>query len=204
MTSPSPAAPVTIVFWTILSLGPIPLWHLLLHSFLPLWKKSPWAFYGAATSLWGLFVPLSHELACRSWSLFMPSGAVKLFCLCVGVAAFLIALWSIQTLTPRRFFAWAVLHPETNPPELIRRGPYRFTAHPTYLAILVAVGSSFLASGEVVLLGAFLAMGLLLALVVVLEHRELRTRLNASVPSPEIAAHPSSKRAPALRVDKGE
>lgn len=175
---------VPIVFWTILSLGPIPIWHLLFHAFLPCWKRTPWAFYGAGAGLWGLFLPIALRLASGSSVLFVPPPAAKLLCLGVGLAMCLIALWSIRTLTPRRFFLWAALRPEQNPPERIRRGPYRVAAHPTYLAMIVTVASSFLASGEAVLLGAFGAIGSLLTVVMVLEQRELKARLDGTFVRP--------------------
>lgn len=190
--------PVAIAFWTILILGPVPIWHLLLHSFLPAWKGSPRTFYAAAAAVWGLFLPFSWHLAWGSALLFVPPAWVKLICLCASVAALLTTLWSMITLTPRRFFVWAVLRPEENKPELILRGPYRFTPHPTYLSTVVAAASGFLASGEAVLLGAFCAISLLLTRVIVLEQRELRMRLKASLPEParETVASSSSGLAP--------
>jgi protein-S-isoprenylcysteine O-methyltransferase Ste14 len=168
---------VAIIFWTLLSLGPIPIWHLLLHLFLPFWKRHPWGFYAAGAALWGLFVPISHELADESTALFETGHWIKLACLGAVVLAFGIAVWSIVVLTPRRFFVWATLRPDTAPPVLIRRGPYRFAAHPTYLAIIAVVAATFLASGELVLLAATGAMASLLMLVMVLERRELQARL---------------------------
>jgi protein-S-isoprenylcysteine O-methyltransferase Ste14 len=171
---------VALVFWTLFTLGPIPIWHLLLHAALPFWRRHPWIFYGASAVVWALFFPLSSELGSGSSALFSPVAGVKWICLAAGVAALLVSGWSIVTLTPRRFFLWATLRPEESPPVLIRRGPYRFAAHPTYLSMLVAAAASFLASGEAVLLGTFFAMSVLLTLVIVLEQRELRSRLSAS------------------------
>lgn len=179
-----------IVFWTILSLGPVPVWHLLLHLFLPFWRRRPWACYAAAPVVVALFVPLADHLSGLPWVLFTPPDWVQLLCLGIGIAAFLVALWSIHSLTPRGFFAWAALRPDASPPERIRRGPYRFADHPAYLSIIVALASSFLASGEVVLLAAFVAISLLLALVMVLEQRELKARLGAGR-SPWRWAHPT-------------
>jgi len=198
-------SPVPLVFWTILALGPIPIWHLLLHAGLPFWKRHPRAFYGAAAAVWALFLPLSQHLAARSSPLFVATGGVKLLCLGTGIVSFLVALWSIKTLTPSRFFLWAVLRPREHPPVLIRRGPYRFTAHPTYVAMIVAVASSFLASGEVVLLGACGAMALLLTLVATLEQQELRARLSGSFASSPDRAPAAAALAPlAMGTDEGE
>jgi protein-S-isoprenylcysteine O-methyltransferase Ste14 len=176
---------VPIIFWTIVGLGPIPFWHLLLHGALPFWRRHPRAFYGSAAALWVAFVPLARTLSSDSWTLFAPPEGIKPLCLAVSLVGLAVWVWSMATLTPRRFFAWAVLRPEETPAEWIRSGPYRFTAHPCYVAMAATVAASFLASGEVVLAVALVAMGALLLLVSLLEQRELKVRLSAA-PS----AHP--------------
>lgn len=176
-----------IAFYTIVFLGPIPFWHLLLHAFLPVWRRSPGAFYAAAAGVWALVVPLSWGLTEVSPQLFVPPAWATTLGLCVSVGAFLVFLWSLATLKPRRFFVWAVLKPEGSPPKRIVRGPYRYTAHPTYLAIVLAVASHFLATGHSALLGAAGAMGILLSVVASLEARELEARLSGPVPEPEAA-----------------
>jgi protein-S-isoprenylcysteine O-methyltransferase Ste14 len=176
----------TIAFVTIVLLGPIPLWHLLLHACLPAWRRSPGAFYALAAALWVCFVPLSWRLAETSPRLFAPGPWTVAAGLSLSGAAFLVFVWSVASLTPRRFFVWAVLRPDESLPERIVRGPYRYTAHPTYLAIVVAAASNLLASGQAVLLGAAVALGLLLAAVAVLEQRELAARLGASLPAREL------------------
>lgn len=189
---------VALVFWTLFMLGPVPLWHLLLHAALPFWRRHPRAFYGASVAVWALFFPLSTELGSGSSALFTPAAGVKGLCLAAGIAALLVSAWSIQALTPRRFFLWATLRPDEHPPVLVRRGPYRFAAHPTYLSMLVASAASFLASGEAVLLGAFFVMGALLTLVIVLEQRELRARLDAVDSPPARRGEGSGVAAPSL------
>lgn len=190
---------VALVFWTIVGLGPIPFWHLLLHLALPFWKRRPRAFYGACAVLWGLFVPPAFALASQSSPLFEPSGVMKGICLGASLAALGVTIWSIATLTPGRFFLYAALRPEHHPPVLIRRGPYRLLAHPTYLSVMVAAAASFLASGEAVLFGAFWAMVVLLVLVIVLEQRELHARLRATS-SGEDGKRTTSGSPPAIAV----
>ena len=171
---------VPLIFWTVLGLGPIPFWHLLLHGALPFWRRHPRAFYGAAAALLAAFVPLAVLLASESWTLFEPPAGAKPVCLAVSLLGLGIWVWSMATLTPRRFFAWAVLRPDDTPAEWIRSGPYRYTAHPCYVAMVVTVAASFIASGEVVLAVALGAMALLLTIVSLLEQRELKARLNGS------------------------
>jgi protein-S-isoprenylcysteine O-methyltransferase Ste14 len=178
---------VPIIFWTIVGLGPIPFWHLLLHGALPFWRRHPRAFYGAAAALWIAFVPLARALASGSWTLFAAPAAIKPFCIAVSLLGLGVWVWSMSTLTPRRFFAWAVLCPEETPAEWIRSGPYRVTAHPCYVAMTATVAATFLASGEVVLAMTLAAMSVLLIIVGLLEQRELKARLNAAPPVPVMA-----------------
>src|SRR5262245_11522189 len=118
------SAPFAITLSTLFILGPIPLWHLLLHAFLPAWRRRPGAYYALSGAIWALFLPLSWGLAERSPLLFDPSDGVTAAGLCASGAAFLVALWSMATLTPRRFFVWAALHPDESAPERVLRGPY--------------------------------------------------------------------------------
>ena len=178
--------PAVIAFLSIFFLGPIPVWHFLLHAFLPAWRKSPRAYYLLAAVVWALFIPLAWLLVKTSPLLFDASRGARMLWLGASGAAFGLALWSMATLTPRRFFMWAVLRPEESPPERILRGPYRFTAHPTYLAILAAMASNFLASGSAALLGVTAAMGVLLPVVAVLEQRELSERLQTILPERDL------------------
>ena len=165
-----------IAFWTLFSLGPIPIWHLLLYSLLPRWRSRPKAFYSLCAAVWALFWPLSVGLAWASQPLFPPNDGLRIACLGMSLGAFGVALWSIKALTPRRFFLWAVLTPERNPAEPRIQGPYRFVRHPAYLSIMVGVTSSFLASGESVLLGALCVMSPMFARIIALEKQELKTR----------------------------
>jgi protein-S-isoprenylcysteine O-methyltransferase Ste14 len=186
----SPA--IAIPFFTILCLGPIPAWHFLLHANLPAWRKNPGAYYSMAAVVWALFVPLAWHLAQSSPLLFEPSRATRALGLGASGASFLVAMWSMLTLTPRRFFMWAVLRPEECPAERILRGPYRVTSHPTYVAMVTATASNFLAGGSAVLLGMIPVLGALLVAVAVLEQRELDARLAPALPERELADPPLS------------
>lgn len=189
---------VPLIFWTVLGFGPIPFFHLLLHGALPFWRRHPRAFYGSAAALWSAFVPLAVVLASESWTLFVPPAGVKPVCLAVSLLGLGIWGWSVATLTPRRFFAWAVLRPDATAAEWIRSGPYRFTAHPCYLAMVATVGATFVASGEVVLAAALGAMAVLLTIVGLLEKRELNARVNLGPTGP--SARNKTAREPLYQV----
>jgi protein-S-isoprenylcysteine O-methyltransferase Ste14 len=177
---------VWIPFLTFVFLGPVPAWHLLLHAFLPAWRRHPAAYYALAATVWALVVPLAWLLSREAPQLFAPSLAVRALGLAASGAAFLVAVWSMLTLTPRRFFMWSVLCPDDAPAVRILRGPYRVTAHPTYLAMVVAISSNFLASGSAALLGGTAAFAVLLSIVASLEQRELNARLGASLPERDL------------------
>lgn len=184
-------------FWTLFCFSPIPVWHLTLHSFLPSWRRRPAAFYMVCAAEWALFAPFSLHLAYSPDTMFSSPLWCKRICLGVSIMGLLIALWSIKTLTPQRFFVWSVLHPELSKPKLIVTGPYRFLNHPAYLAILMTVAASFGATGKTVVLEALGMISLLLILVIGLEHRELEARLSSSnapsSPSPEGSALPIAR-----------
>ena len=182
--------PVALAFFTIAGLGPIPLWHLLLHAFLPAWRLRPRAFYALAAALWVLFVPLAWHLAAVSPRVFVPSPWMARTGFALSGAAFLVFLWCVATLTPRRFFVWAALRPRPGDAQRIVRGPYRYTAHPSYCGIVLTVAAHGLASGQAVLLGAAVVIGLLLVAVAALEQRELSGRRSLSFPDRELVSSP--------------
>lgn len=171
--------PDVIAFWTLISLGPIPFWHLALHLGLPQWRKRPAAFYAFSGLLWLGFWPLAESLAQVSPTHFEPPVWVKLACVGVGFLAIGLVLWSIHALSPKRFFFVAALYPDRVKPELVRQGPYRFLRHPAYVSILAAVAASFFASGERVLLAFLVTLALLLPVIATMELKELNARLRA-------------------------
>src|SRR5882672_7731802 len=77
-----------ITFWTLFSLGPIPIWHLLLYSLLPRWRNRPKAFYSFCAVVWALFWPLSGGLAWASQPLFPPPDGLRIACLVLSLGAF--------------------------------------------------------------------------------------------------------------------
>ncbi len=171
-----------IAFLTIFCFSPIPVWHIPLHSFLPSWKRRPRAFYAVCAGEWALFLPIALHLTRRSEVAFSPSRGLKQACLGISLFTLGIALWSIKSLTPQRFFFWAVLRPDSSKPVVILSGPYRFVRHPAYLAIVLTVTAGFLVSGRSAVLEALLAISLLLMMVVGIEQRELEARLKGAAP----------------------
>ena len=169
-----------LAFWSLLAFGPVPIWHLLFHSFLAAWKRRPAAFYGVCALTGALFVPVSLHLARSSSQLFTPSKELQLACLGVAVLTAGLAAWSILALTPQRFFLWAVLRPDQVRPTRIVSGPYRFLRHPAYFALVLTTAAGFAASGEAVVLGQLAAMALILLRVAGLERRELEARVDAT------------------------
>lgn len=129
---------------------------------------------------WALFAPISYVLARNSGELFDPPPALKLACLAVSLAGLATAVWSIRTLTPRRFFLWTVLRPEASGGPRTNSGPYRYLRHPAYVTIVLTMAAGFLATGATVLLMATPAVSAGLVLVTSLEERELRIRLDSS------------------------
>jgi len=184
--------PFAIAFFTLAFLGPVALWHFLLHGFLPAWRRNPAAFYVAGALVWVLFAPLAWQLVDLSPQLFAPTPWASAVGFAASGAGGLVFLWSLATLTPRRFFAWAALRPESCEARRVVRGPYRYVAHPSYLALVAAVAGHFLASGHAVLLGAAVGTGFLLSVVAALEQRELRERLNRPLPDRQLAPPPLS------------
>jgi protein-S-isoprenylcysteine O-methyltransferase Ste14 len=178
----------SLAFWAMFGFGPIPIWHLTLHSFLPSWKRRPGRFYAVCAAQWAFVAPLSLQLARSSDTVFEPSLGLRRICLAVSVLTFVVAVWSIRTLTPARFFMWSVLRPDQSKPVLIHSGPYRYLRHPAYAAIILTVAAAFLASGKLIVLQAFVAIAMLLLMVIGLEQRELESRLGA--PAPELQSAP--------------
>src|SRR6185295_1286387 len=93
--------------------APVPVWHLTLHSNLPRWRRAPGVFYAVCAMEWALFLPVCISLARASDPLFNPPDALKPVCLVLSLVGLALAIWSIQALTPRRFFLWTVLRPES-------------------------------------------------------------------------------------------
>lgn len=169
-----------LAFGTLLGFGPIPLWHLTLHGFLPFWRLRPRTFYVACLVEWILVGPLLFVLSCRSAMMFTPSGALQWACCGASLLALAVVVWSVSSLTPRRFFLWEVLRPSEEQSTVILTGLYRHIRHPAYMAIVIMVAAGFLASGRAVVLEALCVVAVLLSMVIGLEQRELEDRLGVA------------------------
>ncbi|MFH1193698.1 MAG: methyltransferase [bacterium] len=166
-----------IIFFTIFIFGPIPVVHILLHSFLKFWQKHPLYFYLYGAALWAAFIPISLFFSKNTSAIFTaPSWLIIIAWLTVFSALFLI-LWSIKTLGPKKFFLWAVLKPESIKQERIANGPYRFFRHPAYTAYAAIIIATFLATGYTALLSFSATFIALILIVIMLENHELSLRL---------------------------
>lgn len=171
-----------LVAGTLFLFVPVPVWHLTLHSNLAGWRRAPGVFYAVCAAEWALFVPICLYLAKNFDPVFDPPSALKSACLAASLVGLAVALWSIRALTPRRFFLWAVLHPEDGGAPWTASGPYRYLRHPAYVTIVATMATGFLATGDSVLLVATPAVWAALLLVTSLEEKELKIRLACKAP----------------------
>jgi len=166
-----------ILFWTIFILGPIPMVHILLHLFLKFWRRYPLGWYILCAAVWAIFFAIAEYFAARPFTLFIAPFWLKIFCAMVGLAALAVVVWSVFTLSPRRFFLWAVLRPAAIEQKYIKAGPYRFLQHPAYTVYLITAFAAFLTTGEAALLALWLSMLGLMPVAIYLEKHELSKRL---------------------------
>lgn len=168
---------ISIPFWTIFLLGPIPVVHILLHAFLRAWRKRPMRFYITAGAVWILSFFLAKWLAGVTDVIFTPPYWLTILCIITGWSSLFLVLWSVGILGPKRFFLWAVLRPQSVKQEKIDLGPYKFFHHPAYTAYLSAAFAAFFGTGRTVLLMFAAVMFLLMLIVTARENHELEERL---------------------------
>lgn len=161
----------------VILLTPLPFAHALLHSALSTWRRRPGNFYTAAIVVW-LVVSMVLWSLPRPVLLFEPGNVMRTIGVVAMVAGAVLVPWAIATLHPKRFFLWAVLHPESVEQVRIGRGPYRLLAHPAYTGYeLIALGA-FIASGipEALALTGWLLISM--PVVIRLEEQELANRIH--------------------------
>lgn len=154
----------------------VPTIHLWLHALLQWWKKQPLLFYGFAGLLGAGTLFLTNVVEPHSPVAFDPSTSLELIgyaLIAVGAAGVLL---SIITLSPKRFFMWAVFYPQQVKQSRVKKGIFSFIPHPAYFGyILIAIGN-LLTSGKLYLVGALLWAIILIPIIIKFEEEELERR----------------------------
>ncbi len=166
-----------IISAIIFILGPIPLFHLTLHLFLRLWRKSPRLLYASATILWALSLSIASYVSVWQAALFVPPLWLQVSGIIFGAFSLALVLWAFFTLGPKRFMVWAVVASEAVEQKYIKSGPYRFVPHPAYLGYMAIALAVFLITGLASALGFFIYSVVFLMMVILLENHEMKKRL---------------------------
>lgn len=165
----------------ILIFGPIPLFHFLLHGFLPFWKKYPLWAYLVAFIIWTLMIIPALKIGAINNLIFIaPFWLVSIGYILIFISIIIIGL-AIISLGPKRFFMLAMLRPEAVSQKIIINGLYRLLPHPAYTAYMCIAAAVFLITGQLTSL-LFLIYAVILFLTVInLETKELRQRLRITL-----------------------
>jgi protein-S-isoprenylcysteine O-methyltransferase Ste14 len=166
-----------IIFFTIFIFGPIPTIHIFLHLFLKFWRKHPLCFYLCGAAVWTTLIPIALFFSKKTSVVFTAPVWLVIIARLTAFCALFLILWSINNLSPKKFFLWAVLKPDSIKQERIAAGPYRFFPHPAYTAYAAIVIMAFLATGYTALLFFGAIFITLILIVIMLENHELSLRL---------------------------
>lgn len=155
---------------------PVPFFHLWLHALHSFWKKQPPLFYIFSVFMWiGTFL-FFKPVDAISPILFTPSDILIAFGFILMAIGALLVLSSIIALGPKRFFVWAVFHPESVPQVRITRGLFKFIPHPAYIGyLLVALGNCLL-SGKLYVALVAIFLFALTPIMIYFEEKELSAR----------------------------
>lgn len=167
-----------ISFFTIISIAPIPIIHFVLHAFLLFWRRHATWFYLMGVITWLLFIPPTVVLMKIENTIFTPVNQLLVASAILAIFAFLLIISAVFTISPKRFFLWAVLRPKSVEQKYIRSGPYQFISHPAYFGYILVSLAAFIATGRVVMLGFFFYTLFSIIAVIVLENHEIKRRLN--------------------------
>ena len=168
----------SVIFLTVFILGPIPVFHFLLHLFLKFWKKHPKALYLMAVFVWVIFFIPARFLAKLFAMMFVPPQWLVILSAITIFGAFFLIIWSIITICPKRFFLLAVISPDKVNQIYIKFGPYRSMSHPAYTAYIAIAIAVFFATGYTVLMMFAVHTIIMMATVIYLENEELRRRVS--------------------------
>jgi len=165
-----------ISFLTILILGPIPIFHFLLHSFLKFWKKNIKLFYLIVILIWilnGFITLLILKISTVLFSL--PQWLIILSNITI-FSSLLLIFWSIITLGPREYFLLSTIEQSNIQLKIIKSGPYKTFTHPAYISYILISIFSFLITGKLILLLFNIYFIISIFLVINLEEKELKKR----------------------------
>ncbi|MBI2426575.1 MAG: hypothetical protein HYV34_01895 [Candidatus Kerfeldbacteria bacterium] len=161
----------------LIFLLPIPFFHLLLHAFLPFWRRHPLLTYAMGAVLWIAAAVLAALVRDATWQIYSPPSWLAAPSISIGAIGAFLATWSIATIGPRRFLVWAVLKPENTEQKYIPSGPFRFLSHPAYTGYLLVWFALAIGTGYVVFVVSCVLAAMLFPIVVRLENNELHERV---------------------------
>lgn len=166
---------ITLVFLAVIA--PIPLFHLVLHRWLPVWRRMPRTYYAVWAVLWVAGAAFTWRFAdALTVRAFEPPVALTVVGTAVAGLALLLVPWSLATLGWDRFFMKAVLWPDRVPQRRITGGPFQYVRHPAYAAYRIAAIALFLATGFWGLAALAVWLFILTPFVIRFEEHELNTR----------------------------
>lgn len=166
---------IALVFLAVIA--PIPLFHLVLHPWLSMWRRMPRTYYAVWAVLWGVGAMsvwwFADMLTIRA---FQPPAVFTAVGVGVTGLALLLVPWSLATLGWDRFFMKAILWPDRVAQRRITGGPFQYVRHPAYTAYRIASIALFLATGYWSLVALTVWLIVLTPFIIRLEEHELSTR----------------------------
>lgn len=160
-------------------IAPIPLFHLVLHWRLSVWRRMPGTYYAVWAALWAAGAAFAWRFASvLTVHAFQSPTALAITGTAVAALSLLLVPWSLMTLGWERFFMRAVLWPDRVPQQRITGGSFRFVRHPAYTAYRVAAIALFLATGFWGLAALAVWLLILTPFVIRLEEHELTVRID--------------------------
>lgn len=166
-----------ILFLIILILGPVPIFHFLLHKFLNFWQKNPYLFYLSIILIWILSGFIALIILKMPSLLFITPKWLTILSESIIIFSLFLILWSIKTLGVKRYFLLSVINPIKSEIKIIKSGPYKLFKHPAYLAYCLISISIFLISAKLSILFFNIYYLISIIFIIRLEERELKERL---------------------------
>lgn len=171
----------TLSLCVIVLTFPVPLFHIILHRWLGMWRKVPYLYYAGWGIVWialGLFVFQKKTFA--QIPLVSLGQEVRLIGFIFAALGIFLVLWSLSTIGPKRFFVWAALRPNEVEQKIITKGPFLLLRHPAYVGYQLLAFGSFLFTGWWSTFAVFVWLFLSTPFAIRLEERELAERVSKS------------------------